>query len=66
MRKLVIELRNVIILKWERIQMLNKEGSVSDIYEYSILEIAVSNLKINRITCQNCSLPHILLHYSLS
>jgi len=43
MRKLVIEVRNVIILKWERTQMLNKEGSVGDIFEYRILEIAVSN-----------------------
>ena len=51
MRKLIIELRNVIIQKWERTQMLKMEGSVSDIFEYSIMEIAVSNLKINRITC---------------
>ena len=30
--------------------MLNREENVGDIFEYSVLEIAVSNSKINRIT----------------
>ena len=50
MRKLVIELLNVIILKWERTRILNREGSVGDIFFPSSHNITLlSELKTHTI-----------------